>query len=201
MAWAAKVTSERLTTDANFEAFTTSGAVEVITLNPRELLDINVSIASVVGEVDDLEVQVLAGQRITNGNALLGTPTTTALQLAVADDPGSDDYYLGMYFLMTTGGEIADLREITDFVSSTDIVTLGRALSAAPAATETYAIFHMRPVAQFIITAEVTATEDLPQNGGTTISGYPFVIVRARATGATDAHVALMTYTKDGVSA
>ena len=199
MAWGSVTTSALLTCDANFEAFDDGTNAIVLSLNPRELVDLVFSIASEIGEADDLEIQILGGSRIIN-NGITGTITSdTVIDLAAGDNE-ADDFYMGMYFLMTTGGEIKDVREIVDYVSSTDAATLVRALSGTPTITETYDIFHMRAIAQFIITAETTLTEDLPQNAGVTISGVPFVIARARATAGTDAHIALMTYRKDGVS-
>ncbi len=200
MAWASSVTSTALTCDANFEAFDDGTNAIVISLNPRELLDMNFSIASQVGELDDLEIQILGGQRIIN-NGITGTITSTTVIDLAAGDNEANDFYMGMYFLMTSGGEVKDVREISDYVSSTDAATLVRALTGTPTITETYDIFHMRAISQFIITAETALTEDLPQNAGVTVLGYPFVIARARATGGTNAHEALMTYTKDGVSA
>lgn len=198
MVWASAAISALLTCDANFEAFDDGTNAIVIALNPRELVDIVNSIASQVGEADKLEIQILAGQRIINGNALAAVTDASNMQLAAADNK-ADDYYMGMYFLMTSGGEVKDVREISNYVNSTDVITLARALSGTPTAAETYDIFHMRRISQFEITAETVLTEDLPQNGGDQVSGYPFVIVRARS-GAADAHIALMTYTKDGVS-
>ncbi|KKN79579.1 hypothetical protein LCGC14_0337830 [marine sediment metagenome] len=199
MAWGTATTSALLTTDANFEAFDDGTNAIVLSLNPRELVDLVFSIASEIGEADDLEIQILGGSRIIN-NGITGTITSdTVIDLAAGDNE-ANDFYMGMYFLMTTGGEIKDVREIVDYVSSTDAATLVRALSGTPTITETYDIFHMRAIAQFIITAETVLTEDLPQNAGVTISGVPFVIARARSTGATDAHIALMTYRVDGVS-
>jgi len=201
MAWGTSTSSELLTCDANFEAFHDGTTAIVLSLNPRELVDLNFTIASEVGEVDDLEIQILGGSRVVNNSVTQTITSTTVLEMADADDEAAD-YYMGMYFLMTTGGEIMDVREISDMTTSagTPTVTLVRALSGTPTATETCDVFHMKPISQFIIPAETTLTEDLPQNGGVTVMGYPFVIARARSTGGTDAHIALMTYTKDGVS-
>lgn len=201
MAWATFVSSELLTCDANFEAFDDGTNAIVITLNPHELLAMAFSIASEVGETDDLEIQILGGSRITTGNGLDAVTSATVMDLDTAADSEADDYYMGMYFLMTSGGEVADLREVSDYTNANDRITLARALSGTPSAAETYDIFHMSAIAQFLVIAETVLTEDLPQNATITVSGYEYIIARARATGATDAHAALMTYQKDGVSA
>ena len=202
MAWSTFTSSELLTCDANFEAFHDGTTAIVLSLNPRELLDLNFTIASEVGEVDDLEIQILGGNRVVNDSVSQTITSTTVFEIADADDEAAD-YYIGMYALFTSGGEIKDVREISDMTTSagTPTLTVVRALSGTPTATETVDIFHMRPISQFTITAETVLTEDLPQNSGIPVMGFPFIIVRARSTGGTDAHIALMTYTKDGVSA
>ncbi len=204
MAWATFVSSELLTCDANFEAFHDGTDAIIISLNPRELLDLNFTIASEIGEADDLEIQILGGNRVVSGSAILASSTDTLIGLA-AGDTEADDYYMGMYLAMTQGGETKDIREIADYDKTggtvEDQCTLVRALSGTPSTAEQCSIFHMRPISQFIITAETTLTEDLPQNSGITVMGFPFIIARARATTGVDAHIALMTYTKDGVSA
>ncbi len=206
MAWSAFTSSALLTCDANFEAFHDGTDAIVLTLNPRELLDLNFTIASEVGEMDDLEIQVLGGNRVVSASAVVTNTTDTLIGIAVADTE-LDDYYMGMYLLMDAGegGESKDIREISDYDKSggtaEDQCTLVRALTGTPSVGETISIYHMRPISQFTITAETALTEDLPQNSGVTVMGFPFIIVRARATAGNDAHIALMTYTKDGVSA
>jgi hypothetical protein len=202
MAWDTFVSSELLTCDANFEMFHDGTTGIVIQLTPRELLDLNFTIASEVGETDDLEIQILGGNRVVNNSVSQTITSTTVFEIADADDEAAD-YYMGMYALFTTGGEIKDLREISDMTTSTGTptITVVRALSGTPSAGETVDIFHMRPISQFTIAAETALTEDLPQNSGVTVMGFPFIIARARSTAGNDAHIALMTYTKDGVSA
>lgn len=202
MVWASAISSELLTCDANFEAFHDGTDAIVISLNPRELLDLNFTIASEIGEADNLEIQILGGNRVVNNSVSQTITSTTVFEIADANNEVAD-YYMGMYARFTTGGELKDVREISDMTTSagTPTLTVVRALSGTPSAGETVDIFHMRPISQFIITAETVLTEDLPQNSGVTVMGYPFIIARARSTGGTDAHIALMTYTKDGVSA
>lgn len=196
------VSSALLTCDANFEAFHDGTTAIVIEPAPREITDFTFSIASEVGEVDDLEIQILAGHRVVTDSVTQTITSSTVFELADADDEAAD-YYMGMYALMTSGGEVADLREISDMTTSgsTPTITLVRALSGTPSTTETCDVFHLGVIAQFIITAETALTEDLPQNAFIKASSYPVIIARARSTGATDAHIALMSYNGDGVSA
>ncbi len=289
--WATPVTSALLTCDNFYEAFDDGTNAIVIFPNPREICQFTFSIASEVGEVDNLDWQILGGNRIINNgasgtvvasptfvdgdvdvgddhvtfgaahsllttgdgpfqltttgvlpaglalatnywlivdstvnisfgstlaNAMAGTEVTIsgaagtgthtlntgAVTIDVAaGDNEANDFYMGMHFLMTSGGELKDIREIADYVSSTDALTLLRALSGTPTAAETYDIFNMGEVDSGTITAETTLTEDLNQKALVAVSGYPCLIARARSTGSTDAHIALMTYTLDNVSA
>ncbi len=202
MAWASPVTSARLTVngDGFYEAFHDGTNVIVIQPNPREICQFTFSIASEVGEADNLDWQILGGHRIIQ-NGISGTITSTTVFDVAAADNQADDYYMGMFWRFTSGGETADLREIENYVSSTDAVTVVRALSGTPTITETYDIYHLGEVDSGTITAETTLTEDLAQHALVAVSGYPLLIARARATGSTDTHIALMTYALDGVSA
>ncbi len=200
MARSSVVESELLTCDANFEAFADATKAIIISPSPRELVSFTFSIASEVGEVDDLEIQILAGQLITTGNGLDAVTSATVMDLDTAADSEANDYYMGMYFNMTTGGELKDVREIADYTNSDDRITLARALSGTPSAAETYDIYHMSVMSQFIIIAEIDLTEDLPQNARIDVLGPAKLIARARSTGGTDAHIALMSYQLDGVS-
>ncbi len=200
MTRASVVESELLTCDANFEAFHDGTKAIIISPNPRELVSFTFSIASEVGELDDLEIQILAGQLITTGNGLDAVTSSTVMDLDTAADSEANDYYMGMYFNMTTGGELKDIREIADYTNSDDRITLVRALLGAPTAAETYDIYHMAPYSQFKIKSEQTLTEDLPQNARVDVMGPAKLIARARSTGGTDAHIALMSYQLDGVS-
>lgn len=201
MAWASATQSELLTTDANWEAFHDGSSAIVIALNPYEVASFIFGISSLIGETDNLEWQILGGHRVSNGLATGTIGSTTVLDLHATDAAEANDYWVGQYFVMTSGGETKDVREIIDFVSSTEAATLVRALSGTPTETETYAIYAMSEIASGSITSETTLTEDLPQNAASTVSGYPFLIARARATGGTDAHIALMTYSVNNVSA
>ena len=200
MARASVVVSALLTCDANFEAFHDGTKAIIISPNSRERASLTFSIASEVGEVDDLEIQICGGQLISTGNALDAVTSDTIMDLDTAADSEANDFYMGMLFNMTTGGELKDVREIADYTNANDRITLLRALSGTPSAAEIYDIYHMTSMQQFIITAEITLTEDLPQTARLEVEGPGKLIVRARSTGGTDAHIALMSYQLDNVN-
>ena len=209
MSWRTATTSALLTTDAAFEMFVhTDGSPVIIFPKPREVLHFVFSIASEVGEVDTLDWQVLGGNRIIKDGILPQVAeSTSALGIAIADQQGNDDYYMGMYFNMTSGGEIGDLRVIADYDdaggAAAALVTLEAALTGTPSAAETYSIYHLSEIVDGSgsITSETALTEALPQNAEFGASGYPCLIPRVKAGGGTDAHIALLTYTRDGVDA
>lgn len=201
MGFATVVESALLTTDANFEAFHDGTKAIIIVPTPREITHFTFSIASEVGETDDLEIQICGGNRITDGNGLEGTIGDTVMDLDTAADSEANDYYMGMLFNMTSGGELKDVREIADYTNSNDRMTLIRALTGTPSSGETYAIYHMAVLSQFLIIAETTLTEDLPQIAQIDVPAKPFLIARARSTGGTDAHIALMSFVGDQVDA
>lgn len=205
MAWAGTVISEDLAADGNFEAFTTSGAAIFITLNPRELLALVINTDWDGAGTDELEVQVLAGHQISSGN----TPDVVTDASNISLDSGAgfpdaqvaDDDLTGRYFVMTTGGEIAEVRLITSSVASTDAIVLDHALGAAPETTETYDLYSLGVIDQFVIDLADPA-EDVNMAEPRTYQGYPVILVMARVTGTpTDSPTARLTYDKDGVSA
>lgn len=185
----------------DFEAMQWSSAPEIAT-TPRELHDLVVSIAGVVGApTDDVEVVILGGNKIIAAGVLQSATSTTVVRIAAADSE-ADDYYNGMFFAMTgAAGEAGEVRQITDYVTSTDDITLDHALSGTPSAAETYDIFHMRQLERFIIEAADPATRDKPTVDGVQVVGYRYYIVLVRRTGTTDAHGVIASYTGDGVSA
>ncbi len=204
MAWGAFLSSETLTVDGDFEAYQVAGggAAVVIQLGPLETAVLNFNIASVVGEVDDLEIQILQGTRISSGNTYDAAGATTTVDIDTAADTQPDDYYIGMYHRPTTGGEIADVRLITDYDGTTnDRLTLDHAMVGSPSSGEGYEIFQMHGIS-FIITAETVPIDADPQNAKITVNGQAgeFVIARAKRTGTTDAHKTVMTYQLNGVS-
>jgi len=203
MAWRAPVTSllRTLTDNSEWYPFLSAAGVPIILfLKPREVVHFVFTIASEVGEANDMDWQVLGGNRIIEDGAFSDTDSTTSVDIAVADNQ-SDDYYMGMYMEITSGGEDGEFKLIVDYVSSTNATVLENALSGQPSTGETYSIYHLSEIVDGsgTITAETALTEDLPQNDEFGASGYPCLIPRARSSG--DNHVALLTYTIDGVDA
>ncbi len=204
MAWAGTVISEDLAADGNFEAFTTSGAAIFITLNPRELLSLTINTDWDGAGTDELEIQVLGGHQISSGNTPDAVNTASTIELDTAagapDAQAADDDLTGRYFVMTTGGEIAEVRLIVSSQASDDEVTLDHALSGSPETSETYDLYSLGIISQFLIDLADPA-EDVPMAMSLTVVGYPVVLVMARVTGTpTDSPTARLTYDKDGVS-
>ncbi len=204
MAWAGTVISEDLAADGNFEAVTTSGAAIFSTLNPRELLSGTINVDWDGAGTDELEVQVLAGHQISSGNTPDAVNSTTTIELDTAagapDAQTADDDLTGRYFVMTTGGEIAEVRLIVSSQASDDEVTLDHALSGSPETSETYDLYSLAVVQQFLIDLANPA-EDVNMAEPISVMGFPVVLVMARVTGTpTDSPTCRLTYDKDGVS-
>ncbi len=203
MAWAGTVISEDLAVDQSFEAFTTSGAAIFITLNPRELLSLTINTDWDGAGTDELEIQVLGGHQISSGNTPDAVNTASTIELDTAagapDAQTADDDLTGRYFVMTTGGEIAEVRLIVSSQASDDEVTLDHALSGSPLTSETYDLYSLAVISQFLIDLADPA-EDVNMAAPLVVMGYPVVLVMARVTGATNSPTARLTYDKDGVS-
>ena len=201
MAWIGHVTSAKMDVDADFEFFTDGTDAIVVIANSRELINF-VLTAHNPGTTDDLEWEILGGHRISNGNGLDGAASGTALDLnTTADGQADDDFYKSYYLIMTTGGERGQGRLITDFVASTDTVTLEATLSGTPSAGETYALYRFDVIQAGSITFAASApTEDNPHHVSTVIMGYQYIAFRARRSGVTDAIDAWISYDRDGVS-
>lgn len=204
MTWAGTVISEDLAPLGNFEAFTTSGAAIFITLNPRELLSAVINTDWDGAGTDELEVQVLAGHQISSGNTPDAVNTASTIELdTVAGAPDAqtaDDDLTGRYFVMTTGDETAEVRLIISSQASDDEVTLDHALTGSPETSETYDLYSLAVIDQFLIDLADPA-EDVNMAQTISVMGYPVVLVMARVTGTpTNAPTCRLTYDKDGVS-
>lgn len=205
MAWAGTVISEDLAPDGIFEAFTTSGAAIFITLNPRELLSLTINTDWDGAGTDELEIQVLGGHQISSGNTPDAVNSASALELDTAagfpDAQANDDDLTGRYFVMTTGDETAEVRLIISSQASDDEVTLDHVLTGSPETSETYDLYSLGVISQFLIDLADPA-EDVNLAQSLTVMGYPVVLVMARVTGTpTDSPTCRLTYDKDGVSA
>lgn len=202
MAFEAFATSAILTVDDDFEFFTDGADAIVIQLTPGETGKLNF-IVDAPGTTDDLEIEVVQGHRISNGNALDGATSASDLELdTAADGFATDDDMNGRFIVMTSGDEQGEGKLIIDSVAADDGVVLENALSGTPSATETYALYQADGFT-FSMDPQTTITDDAQNNDGITIDyrSGEFVLVRARATGGTDAHRVTMTHQTTGIDA
>ena len=139
------------------------------------------------------------------GTHTLVPPGSMDLNLDTVRDTQADDYYNEMYIVMTSGLAIEELRLIANFANSGDQAELLHSTVGLCAAGDTYDIYHLSRVVDgnaSITTVVATGpVEASPQNDEFGLSGYPVLIPRARASGGTDAHKIIMSYTVDGVDA
>ena len=224
MAFGSRVESAFLTCDANYEFITDGTDAIAIQLNPREAvtlvfnfdaagttddLDIQVLQGNLEstgngldGTTDDLDIQVLQGNLESTGNGLDGATGADDLELdTAADGFSTDDDMNGKFIIMTSGDEQGEGKLITDSVASDDGVNLENALTGTPSASETYDLYNLGAVYEFQLDS-ATQTSDIMHNARVTVDAADgeWVLVRARATGSTDAHRVQMSYQKDGVS-
>lgn len=193
--------SDFLTLDGSFEFFIESSDAIVLVLNPRETasLEFNVDAA---GTTDDVEIQIVQGQRIKNGDGLDAVTSATVMDLDTAADPiAADDNLNGTWFVMTSGDEQGEGRLIIDSTAANDRITLDHALSGTPSAAETYARYRASTY-RFLIDMSAAIAEDNTHSDGVTVSAVngQYVLISARATGGTDAHRVRVSYQVDGVS-
>ena len=134
-----------------------------------------------------------------------GGKGTLRLHLNTTSDTQADDYYNEMYIHITSGSANATFRLIGDYDNSSDVAYLLHSSDGVVASGDFYDIYHMSRIVDgsasittVVATAPVEAT---PMNDEFGASGYPVLIPRARASGATDVHSVIMTYTIDGVDA
>lgn len=201
MARGSPATSIKLICDANYEAFqASSGVAAIIQLSPRELATMHINLDA-VGVVDDFTWQLLAGSKVggaANFDAV--ADSTTVMNLDTAVHPmTTDDEFAGIYFLALQGGEAGEWRLIVDSAATGDKITLDHALSGTPSEAETYEIYRFSVWDSGIIVPLTTPTIANPQNDMTSIEGPDYFMVQGKSA-ATDAHLAYMTYQKDGVS-
>lgn len=190
------------TVDANYEAFLNSGGAPIIIeLNPHERARLTFNVKD-VGDSDTIEIGVFEGVRLAVGGDLDGVTSTTDIELETGlhtiDD---DDEFNGYYIALTSGAAKGDVRLITDSVAADDGVILDHALQAAAAAADTYDLYRMGKTTALAIDTTIAIDEDNPMNRTIIIEGGPFVLIMVRATGATDAHVVYMSFSKDEVDA
>lgn len=202
MAFSAVTQSDFLTLDADYEFLTASGAAIAIQLTPGESGTLLFS-ADAAGTTDDIEVEVLQGHRISAGNGLDGATSASDIELdTVADGFSTDDDLNGTFIVMTSGDEAGEGRLIVDSVAADDGVNLEHALSGTPSATETYDLYRLSTPAPHIIDMGSAISDDAQHNLRVPVHAADgeWLLVRARATGSTDAHRLRMSYQTDGVS-
>lgn len=201
MAFSTVTTSGFLTCDANYEFITDGTDAIAIQLTPRETVTFAFNFDA-AGTTDDLDIQVLQGHQLSTGNGLDGATSSSDLELdTAADGFSTDDDMNGLFIVMTSGGEQGEGKLITDSVAADDGVNLASALTGAPSATETYDLWRLAAVYEFQLDS-ATPTDDIPHHARVTCDAADgeYVLVRARATGATDAHRVRFSYQTDNVS-
>jgi hypothetical protein len=202
MAFGSVTQSEFLTVDGDYEFFKDDAGNDAIAiqLTPGERCTFRFHMDA-VGTTDDLEIEVLQGHRISNGNTLDGATAADDLELdTAADGFSNDDDMNGTFIVMTSGDERGEGKMIDDSVASDDGVNLENALSGTPSAGESYALYNLEATAWAYIDS-AAADDDNPHRAGVTVGAEDgeWVLVRARANGATDAHRVRMSYQVDGV--
>ena len=200
MAWSSLTQTDFLTLDANYEFFVASSNAVVVTTTTGYTYTFTFNVDS-AGTTDDVEVQILVGQRVSTGNGLDGATSASDVEIDTgAEGFSTDDELNGLFLIMTNGDEQGEGRLITDSVAADDGVSLSHALSGTPSAGETYDLYRFSELTTLVIDASTTASDDVPRNAGVSVhsSMGQYIAIRARATGATDAHRIKAAYQDDG---
>ncbi len=202
MAWGTRTDSDILTVDADFEAFVESSDPLLITLNPRETASITFHVDA-SDTTDDLEIEILQGHQLSTGNTLDGLTTTSDFELdTAADGFSTDDDMNGLYIAFITSGSSRGLvRLIVDSVASDDGVVPTHAVTTTTAAGDPYALYKLAPF-RFIMDPQTTTDSDNQNNDSITVDARngQYVLISARADGATSTHRVRVSYQVDGVS-
>lgn len=199
MAFGTVTKASPLTLDGNFEFITDGTDAIAIQLAFGETVSFNFNVDA-AGTTDNVEIEIIQGHRVATGLGLDGAASGTSLDLNTASDAIANDDDLNSTFLvMTSGGERGEGRTITNSVATGDTVTLDHALSGTPSASETYDRYVANPVKLTIDMSAAVAENNMhSKRFVTSWSSGEWVLVRVRASGATDAHRINMTYQKDG---
>ncbi len=166
--------------------------VDVVTLNPRELLKILWDFEFQGGAVDDGVWEVLEGLLISTGQTAQAGAAAT---ITLASVESTVDDHFNQFYVVTTGGTgLGQLRKITDYVGSSRVATVG-AWTVEPDSTTTYDIY--------AFAVADTATMDLADTEATVMTsvvGPKFVAFRVKQSGATDTtNEGRASYQVDGV--
>ncbi len=206
-AFDAPLRSTFLTLDGNFEFFKIAADTVAVALQlvfgESASFRFNVDAA---GTTDNVEVAIMTGHRISSGNTFdaVGSTTSFDLDTAAGDTVGTDDDLNGTYIVITSGaaggaGEAeGEGRLITNSAATNDNITLDHAVTTGSDTGTTYDLYRLSEQ-KFIIDMSSAIGEDNPLNDGVTVNWMSgeFILVRAQATGATDAHRIQMSYQKD----
>ena len=202
MAWGTRTDSDILTVDADFEAFVEASDPLLITLNPREIVSITFHVDA-SDTTDDLEIEILQGHQLSTGNTLDGLTTTSDFELdTAADGFSTDDDMNGLYIaFITSGSSRGVVRLIIDSVASDDGVVPTHAVITTTAAGDPYALYKMSAF-RFIMDPQTTTSSDAQNNDSITADARNgrYILIVARADGATSTHRVRVSYQVDGVS-
>lgn len=205
MAWSSVLQSAVLTLDANYEFLKIAADTDalVLTMTPG-LSGVLTLRTDVVGTpTDKVEIQVVAGPRISSGNTYDSVTDASNLELDSAAETWftADNDANGLHLIQLDGGEQGEGRLIIDSASADDGVVLSHALSGAPSAGEQYALYAFGIVHELAIDA-ATAAEDEPNTAHIPVNWQDgqYIAVKVRSSGATDAHRVRATYETDGGS-
>ena len=157
-------------------------------------------------------VNALAGTVQAFADDVTGTQTlihtgkgAIVLGLNTTADTQADDYYNEMFIHLTSGSGNATFRKIADFENTGDVVRLQHSSDGVPSAADTYDIYALSRIVDgsgsITTVAATVPVEASPMSDEFGASGYRVLIPRARASGGTDAHKVIMTYTIDRVDA
>ncbi len=109
-------------------------------------------------------------------------------------------YYDGCFILTTAGQE---LKQINHYLTTADQAYTGHSFDSSPALGDLYDLWSLVAVPD--AAASITAAVNYPEGAYATdefgTSGFRYLIPRAKSSGGTDAHIALMMYAIDGVDA
>ena len=197
IAWGTWTEAEPLTVDANYEFMEESGGGTAIVPTPGafDFISFFFRVDHAGTPTDDVEIQIVGGHQVSTGNGLDSVTDASNLELDSAAETWftADDDANGRHIIMTSGGEAGEGRLITDSAVADHGVVLDHALSGAPSTAETYDLYDFA-VAMALSIAIATPAEDEPNTASLQIRGFPYVAVKVRASGATDAHRVFMSY-------
>lgn len=97
----------------------------------------DVQAAAANGAINIIDVNAVGDNYLTNTGTLAAVANSTTMTLA-AGASGSDDIYTGSSLYIASGLGFGQVSNITNYVGSTKVLTLGSALSITPNTSSTY---------------------------------------------------------------